>query len=147
LDLLHFIHSHSSGLQAEQRYRCSTHCPIHRYTNTRVLSLHYDLSQSHCNLKSHVKSSWHSLIPVLPFLLNHLRLPSPELDPIPFRLLLCTSSRPLAVPFYNTSARTPRKTPSSIVNDAPVLVRYLTMIILQLSLSLALRECVHRSVA
>jgi hypothetical protein len=41
------------------------------------------LSQSHCHFKSHMKSSFHSLIPSLPFLLNHLRLPSPELDPIP----------------------------------------------------------------
>jgi hypothetical protein len=42
-----------------------------------------DLSQSHCNFKSHAKSSLHSLIAFLPFLLNHFRLPSPELDPIP----------------------------------------------------------------
>jgi hypothetical protein len=39
-----------------------------------------DLSQSHCNFKLHMKFSWHSLIPFLPFLLNCLRLPSPELD-------------------------------------------------------------------
>jgi hypothetical protein len=31
---------------------------------------------------AHTKSSLHSLIPFLPFLLNHLRLLSPELDPI-----------------------------------------------------------------
>jgi hypothetical protein len=30
-----------------------------------------------------VKSSCHHLIPFLPFLLDHLRLPSLELDPIP----------------------------------------------------------------
>jgi hypothetical protein len=30
-------------------------------------------SQSHCNFKSHMKSSWHSLIPFLPFLLNHIQ--------------------------------------------------------------------------
>jgi hypothetical protein len=60
-----------------------------------------DLSQSHCNFKSHVKSSLHRLIPFLLFLLNHLRLPSPELDPIFFLpdcftslLLFCTSQRP-----------------------------------------------------
>jgi hypothetical protein len=41
-----------------------------------------DLSQFYCNLKPHVKSSWHSLIPFLPFLLSHFCLPSPELDPI-----------------------------------------------------------------
>jgi hypothetical protein len=48
-----------------------------------------DLSQSHCNFKSHMKISCHSLIFFLPFLLSHLLLPSPELDPILFRLLFC----------------------------------------------------------
>jgi hypothetical protein len=52
---------------------------------TRILAT--DLSQSSCNFKSRMKSSSHCLIPFLPFLLNHLRLPSPELDLIPFRLL------------------------------------------------------------
>jgi hypothetical protein len=51
-----------------------------------------DLSQSHCNFKSHVKSYYHSLIPFLSFLLNHLRLPSPKLDPILIRLLFCYSA-------------------------------------------------------
>jgi hypothetical protein len=37
-----------------------------------------------------MKYSWYSLIPFLPFLLNHLELPSPELDPVPFRLLVRT---------------------------------------------------------
>jgi hypothetical protein len=41
-----------------------------------------DLSQYQCHFKSHVKSSFHSLIPFLPFLLNHLGLLPPELDPI-----------------------------------------------------------------
>jgi hypothetical protein len=39
-----------------------------------------------------MKPSWHHLIPSLPFLLNHLPLPSPELNPILFRLLFCTPS-------------------------------------------------------
>jgi hypothetical protein len=33
---------------------------------SRILAIH--LSQSHCNFKSHMKSSCHSLIPFLPFL-------------------------------------------------------------------------------
>jgi hypothetical protein len=33
-----------------------------------------DLSQSRCHIYSHIKSSWHNLIPFLPFLFNHLRL-------------------------------------------------------------------------
>jgi hypothetical protein len=40
-----------------------------------------DLSQSHCNFKSHVRSSLRRLTHFLPFLLNHLRPPPPELDP------------------------------------------------------------------
>jgi hypothetical protein len=44
LDLLHLIHLHSSGLQAIQRYRYSTLFPVHRYTRTRVLSLHLAVS-------------------------------------------------------------------------------------------------------
>jgi hypothetical protein len=48
--------------------------------STRILAT--DLLQSHSHFKSHVKSSLHCLIPFFPFLLNHLRLPSPELDPI-----------------------------------------------------------------
>jgi hypothetical protein len=47
---------------------------------SRILAI--DLSQSHCNFNSHMKPSWHSLIPFLPFLFNYLRLPSPELDQI-----------------------------------------------------------------
>jgi hypothetical protein len=68
-----------------------------------------DLSQSHCNFNSHMKSSCHSLIPFLPFLLNHLRLPSPELDPI----LIPAAWDPR----YIASGRTPRKTPSTIVTE------------------------------
>jgi hypothetical protein len=42
---------------------------------SRILAT--DLSQSHCNFESHMKSSFHCLIHF-----NHLLLPSPELDPI-----------------------------------------------------------------
>jgi hypothetical protein len=47
---------------------------------SRILAT--DLSQSHCNFKSHMKSSLHRLISFLPFPLNHLGLPSPELEPV-----------------------------------------------------------------
>jgi hypothetical protein len=40
------------------------------------------LYKSHCNFKLHMNSSVCSLIPFLPFLLNHLRLPTPQLDQI-----------------------------------------------------------------
>jgi hypothetical protein len=59
---------------------------------SRILAT--DLSQSHCNFHSHMKSSLHSLITFLSFVLSHLRLPSPKLNPIPFRLLL-------SIPFYS----------------------------------------------
>jgi hypothetical protein len=38
--------------------------------------------KSHCHIRSHMKSSLHSLIPFLPFLLDHLWLPTPELHSI-----------------------------------------------------------------
>jgi hypothetical protein len=47
--------------------------------SSRILAT--DLSQSHCNFKSHIKFSFRNLIPFLPFLLIHLILPSPELNP------------------------------------------------------------------
>jgi hypothetical protein len=53
-----------------------------------------DLSQSHSHFKSHMHSSCNSLIPFLPFLLSHLRLPSTELFPVPSRLLLSTAETP-----------------------------------------------------
>jgi hypothetical protein len=49
---------------------------------SRILAT--DLLQSDCNFKSHLKSSFHNPIPVLLFLLNHLRLPSPE----PYQILI-----------------------------------------------------------
>jgi hypothetical protein len=74
------MHSHNSGLQAIQRYRYSTNFPLHRCTRTRVLSLSSHiratyLSQFYYDFKSHMKSSLHSLIPFLAFI---LRLPIPK---------------------------------------------------------------------
>jgi hypothetical protein len=61
---------------------------------------------------AHIKSSWHSVIPFVPFLLNHLRLPSPELGPV----LLAASD-----PRYVASRRTQRITP--LLNNSSVVVR------------------------
>jgi hypothetical protein len=116
--------------------------------------LETDSSQSLCDFKSHVKSSCHSLILFLSFLLNHLELPSPGLDPIHFfldyfasRLLFSTSSI-LLLPFrslpntsYKHCARNPRKISSSIVKNVCLLVRYLSMGVLQLLNKYASREC------
>jgi hypothetical protein len=89
---------------------------------SRILETY--LWPSYCNFKSHMKSSFHSLIPSLPFLLNHLGLPSPELAPILknflnelfFNRTLSTSELlPWKFPLHISSGRTLRKTPSSIV--------------------------------
>jgi hypothetical protein len=79
------LYIHNSGLETIQRYHYSTHF---QFTVAHALGysvftsciLATDLSQSHCNFKSYMKSSCHHLIPFLSFLLNHFRLPSPELD-------------------------------------------------------------------
>jgi hypothetical protein len=63
---------------------------------SRILAT--DLSQSHCHFTSHMQSSCHSLIPFLPFLVNHLQLSSPELDPILFRLLFYSIQATIFVP-------------------------------------------------
>jgi hypothetical protein len=83
LDLLHLILSPSLVLRQH-----SAIAILHTFQFTVSHALGFsvfisripatDLSQSHCNFRSHVKSSCHSLIPFLPFRLNHLPLPSPE---------------------------------------------------------------------
>jgi hypothetical protein len=120
-----------SELQALPRYRYSKHfqftvTPILGFSvfTSRILAT--ELQQFHCHFKSHMECSCHSLIPFLPFLLNHLRLPSSELDPVPnpSRLLHFTttvlyfynsaSTAPvLPSTSYNHFAQTPRKTRSS----------------------------------
>jgi hypothetical protein len=87
---------------------------------SRILAT--DLSQSHWHFNSHTKSSWHSLIPFLSFLLNRLRLPSPELESflgycfILSATTLLYSRRLLIVPFYNSWAQTTQ-------NAQPLLLR------------------------
>jgi hypothetical protein len=61
-------------------------------------------------------------------------------------VLRCTPSRLMTVFFYKPLARTPRKTPSSIVNDACLLVPYLAMDVLLLHLYYS-RESDYRVVA
>jgi hypothetical protein len=57
-----------------------------------------------------MKSSLHSLIHFFPFLLNHLQLPSPELDPI-----LSNSLKRPSVSLYNPSAWATQKTASLLL--------------------------------
>jgi hypothetical protein len=129
---------------------------------SRILST--DLSQSHCNFKSHMKSSFLNLIPILKsksktkgqsVSKSWCRTPFGAHDQIfiiVWQLRSCfvgrlsdeRASDPLS--FYNPSARTPRRTQSSIVKDAYLLVRYLAMDVLLLSRARVLRECVYRPV-
>jgi hypothetical protein len=76
LDLLHCIHSHSSGLQAIIALPLFLHTFQFTVAHTLGFSvftsciLAMDFSQSHCHFKSHMKSSFHSLIPFLPLSCN-----------------------------------------------------------------------------
>jgi hypothetical protein len=96
---------------------------------SRILTT--DLSQSHCHFKLHMEPSCHSLIPFLPLFCNcQLR----RLDKVPLdycSILRCTL---LTVPSYTSSARTPRKTPSSTVKNACLQLRCLAIDVLLLSL-------------
>jgi hypothetical protein len=70
-----------------QRYRYSTHFPVHRYTRTRILSLHYSYPASGVTTVSLLLQIRHevvfpSLIPLLPLFCNcQFR----KLDSIQFR--------------------------------------------------------------
>jgi hypothetical protein len=78
-----------------------------------------DLSQqSHRHFKSHMKSTLHRLSPFCQLFCScqFRRLDSASLDYC--CVLRGTPSYLLTVPFHKSSARTPRKTPPSIVNDA-----------------------------
>jgi hypothetical protein len=125
-----------------------TDSPVNLYTGTRILSVPSSILatgslQSHYHYNSHMKSSCHGLIPFLPFLLNHLRLPSRPSSLDYCSVLPCTTSHFLTVP---SSARTPQKTPPCVVKNACLLVRYVAMDIL-LSRARVLWEYIYRLVA
>jgi hypothetical protein len=114
----HLIHTARDYRQL-QHYHWSTHFTVHRWTRTMIS---VSTSRILATDLSHMKSSCHSLIPFLLFLLSHLRLPSPELDPflnnnwLNWTLLQVNSlnfwrqlKRP-SLTFYNTSTRTTQKT-------------------------------------
>jgi hypothetical protein len=66
--------------------------------------------------------SFNSLIPFLPFLLNHLRLPSPELYPIPDTTLNFASAS-TTEHFFVTTLHGPAENTASIVKEARLLIR------------------------
>jgi hypothetical protein len=103
--------------------------PLHTHWSSQsslVVSWQTDVIQFHCHFNSHVKSSCHSLISS-----QSLRLPSPELDQILIRLQFYTPSIASfgTLLSHNSSARTPRKTLSSVRN-ACLLARYVAMDVL-----------------
>jgi hypothetical protein len=97
----------------------------HAHTS-RILAT--DLQSSHCHFKSRMKSSFHRLIPFLSFLLDHLRLPSPELNPI----LDSNNFKRPSLSLYNPSARTTQKTQLSIIDEACLLIPCLAVDVLLL---------------
>jgi hypothetical protein len=113
---------------------------------SRILAT--DLSQSHCNFKSHMKSSCHSLIPFLPFLqlpIPKTRLDSTQLDST--TLDYCSTLRrvfrlcPFIIPSTDHTENT-----DFIVKEGGLLVRCLITDVL-LSHACASRECVYQAVA
>jgi hypothetical protein len=81
------------------------------------------LSQSHCNFKSHIKSSFHRLIPSC----HYSAAASSEDSTLHFSTTLLYSSSEFLCTFINPRSRTPRKTPSSTVKEVCLLVLYLAM--------------------
>jgi hypothetical protein len=98
------------GTKVIQRYRWYTRFTVHRYTHTRVLSLHqsypgngFQHSSYTCltETAAYMKSSLRSLIPFLPFLLNHLRLSSLSV------LILCCNCHLFSIIFAESNSRLP----------------------------------------
>jgi hypothetical protein len=125
------IHSHISGLQAIQRYRYSAHFPVHRFTRTKILSLHQSypgngyitvslsFQTTHEDFFSQ-PNSFLTIILQLPIPKTRTQFNSsapklisrqaavPKLDSSLLDYSLY--SRLLTVPFYNPSALTTQKT-------------------------------------
>jgi hypothetical protein len=84
-----------------------------------------------------MKSSCHSLIPFLPFLLNHITLPSPELGPILDNSNFTAHST--TEHFFVTTSHA--ENTASIVKEACLLIRCLAMDILLLRAFASARMC------
>jgi hypothetical protein len=115
-----FIDTFYPKLGTTSNYSAITDLHISQFTVTHALGssvftsriLETDLPQSHCHFKSHMKYILHSPIHFLPFLFSHLRLPSPELDPV---LQFLTRNCSLGASLYTNSEQTRQKTPFYIV--------------------------------
>jgi hypothetical protein len=98
------LHIHNSGLQAITAlslfytpYNSTLH--THKSSQSSLVVSWQRIYKSHSHFKSHIKSS-------LPFLLNHLGLPSPELDPV----LDNNSLKWPSMSLYNSLVRSTQKT-------------------------------------
>jgi hypothetical protein len=138
----HLIHSHNSGLQSVTAlsliypfYSSPSHTHYGSVFTSLILAT--DLSQSHCDFKSHTKSSFHGLIHFLSFLSNHLPMPSPEFDPI----LENNWLKRLSLPLYNHSARTTQKSSLYNVEKACLLIRILAVGVLLLRAYVSAGKC------
>jgi hypothetical protein len=92
-------------LGTTSNYRAVPHLHTFQFSVTHAAltsRIHHSLT---VNFNKHVKSFGPSLIPFLPFLLNHLRLPSPELDPILFFLNYFTLRLLFSTPFRQSRSQ------------------------------------------
>jgi hypothetical protein len=134
LDLLHLIHSQlgNTGNTALSLFYTLCSSPLHTHwisKSSPVVTWQRIFNRLTVTSNHTWGSSLHSLIHFLPFLLNHLRLPSPKLDPI----LAKTPSNDLHCPFIIPRHGPRRKRSLSIVKKACLLIRCLAMDILLLS--------------
>jgi hypothetical protein len=114
----HLIHLHSFGTRGN--YSAVTVLHTLQFTVAHALGfsvftsriLATDLSQSHCHFKSHIKSSYHSLISFLPLFCNS-QLNSALLLPSSYPGRLASRNptrRPNWILLYNHFVRTTQKT-------------------------------------
>jgi hypothetical protein len=118
-------------------------------STSRILAT--DLSKSHCNIKLHMKSSFHSLILFLPLLSTQFNSSSSKLiywqAGIPkvdssflTRLLQFTTVLSCRTLPYNHFARTTQKT-ASIIKEVCLLIHYLATDVLLLRAFACARMC------
>jgi hypothetical protein len=122
LDLL-TPYSHNSGLQAIQRFRCSTHFTVRRCTRTRILSLHWSYPGNGFITLPLLLQITHGVFFAQPDFFLAIILPTA--NSIQFQAHNAAGWRPETrhftsrllcwITLYNHFARTPRKTPSSFV--------------------------------
>jgi hypothetical protein len=131
------IHSHKSGLQVIQRYRRLTHFTAHRCIRTRILSLHKPYPGNGFITISLSFQITHEVFLAQPnsFLAISSQSSSTAISRTRTNSIYVRSS------LYSL-ARTPRKTPFSIINDACLLVRYLAIKVLLLC-ACVLHECTY----